>query len=121
MYKRTVCTSFLTLLAISVFCQVTAQDKGRHKINESAIYGGLGITPLYGHITVNYEILLAERPDKVFKKRGLRVSTGVYQYYDDGSLNVIINYTCLTGANKNHFELGLGAAYMHFLQIREDT
>jgi hypothetical protein len=115
MHKKIIFTSFFALFTISLFSQELVKDTVRHKINESALYGGLGITPLYGSITVNYEIMLVERPNLVFKKRGLRIGTGIYQYSDDGSLNIIINYTCLTGAENNHFELGLGVAYMHFL------
>ncbi|MBN1116917.1 MAG: hypothetical protein JXA77_06925 [Bacteroidales bacterium] len=115
MYKKLIFTFLIVILTVCVFSQEYNKDTLKYKINESAFHGGLGITPLYGSITVNYEIMLVERPNLVFKKRGFRAGTGIYQYYDDGSLNVVINYTCLTGAENNHFELGLGAAYMHFL------
>ncbi len=108
-------TSFFALFTISLFSQEFDYSTEKPKINESSLYGGIGITPLYGNFTVNYEILLVERPNSLFKKRGLRVGTGIYQYYDDGSLNLIINYSSLTGTKNNHFELGLGAAYLHFL------
>jgi len=115
MYKKIICTSFFALFTISLFSQAYVKDTVSLKINESSLFGGFGITPLYGSITGNYEIMLVERQNLVFKKRGLRVGLGIYQYYDDYSLNIIINYTCLTGAENNHFELGVGATYMHFL------
>lgn len=115
MKKKIFNTLFFAAFSLFAICQRQSDDKEKFKIKTSTIYGSLGITPLYGHVSTNFELMFVERPDKVFIKRGVRVGTGIYQYFDDASLNSIISYTCLTGAEKNHFELGVGVAYMHFL------
>ena len=117
MLKKVLLTGLLVFLTILVYCQDNTASTEKLKINKSALYGGLGITPVYGHITVNYEYMFAQRPDKAFKYRGVRVGSGMYQYFADASLNTIISYMCLTGTENKHFELGLGVSYMHFTTL----
>ena len=75
--KKIMFTSLFIFLTISMYCQEERVDAIKYKINNSTVYGGLGVTPLYGNVTANYEIMLVERPDKTFKKRGLRAGAGI--------------------------------------------
>ena len=103
------------LFTVPLFCQENQNYAVKFRINSSTLYGGIGVTPLYGNITANYEIMFNEQTDKTFRKRGLRTGGGIYQYYSDNSLNLIVCYSSVTGKTNNHFELGVGATYMHFL------
>jgi len=104
-----------SLFAIVSFSQKNVADTLKHKIHTSALYGSLGFGPIYGNVIGNYEIMLVERPDKVFKTRGLRVGFGAWELWEDFGWTSLVSYTCFTGAGNRHLELGIGATYMEFL------
>lgn len=116
MLLKGILVSFIIVgLVLISYCQDLAGNIEKNKIRKSDIFTGIGIMPMFGHVSINYEFFYSEHPNKTFKRRGLKFGAGVYQYYDDGSLNVILSYMCFTGDKNNHFELGLGVAYLHFL------
>lgn len=106
--------SFCLLVRIG-FSQENSTDTLKLNIHESSLYGSMGMAPIFLNVIASYEIMLAERPDKAFKTRGLRVGTGIWEIWEEVGWTCMINYTCLTGTGNNHFELGIGAAFWQYL------
>ena len=117
MYPKIILFASLCMLSVTGFSRENTADTLKYNIHESSLYGSLGMAPIFLNAMANYEIMLAKRPDKIFKTRGLRIGAGIWEIWEDAGWTCMVSYTCLTGAGNNHFELGIGAAFWQYLTL----
>jgi len=98
------------LFANSIFAQ-SDSIKSETLFSNDAIYGAVGIGPIYFTAMGYYEHKFNERTKKSHLLNFGRIGFGSYALYGEGGKFVLAEFGLFTGAKKAHFETAFGLNY----------
>ncbi|OFY61463.1 MAG: hypothetical protein A2Y71_06395 [Bacteroidetes bacterium RBG_13_42_15] len=78
-------------------------------LNKNAIYGTLGLGPIYGTLIGNYEHSVYQPDDRFFSSIRARIGVGPWILWESGGIHYIATVQALSGKRKGHLEIGAGA------------
>jgi hypothetical protein len=78
-------------------------------LKRNAIYGTLGIGPIYGTLLGNYEHSIYQSFDKFFPSIRARIGVGPWALWEGTGVHYIATVQALSGKRKGHLEIGAGA------------